>query len=137
MILVNATQQNTNKNYIKKKKSLCNDGLFVHAQFVKCLRSSGYYGNPTQGMNPSLSNHWIEILTEAMDAWEVKEGLQNHILRSFQEMVSIVAPLHRPADPDDVLEIEETMLAPIESFIIFYVSGYIPSSEDVCEGQCF
>ena len=101
---------------------------WLHAQFVECLRSSGYYGNPTQGMNPSLSDYWIGTLTEAMDAWEVKEGLQNHILRSFQEMVSIVAPLHRPADPDDVLEIEETMLAPIESFIFFYVSGYIPSS---------
>ena len=106
---------------------------WLHAQFVECSLSSGCYENPTQEMKPSLSNHWFKILTGAMDAWEVKEGLQNHILRSFEKMVT----LNRPADPDDVLEIEETMLLPIDSLIYSYASGFIPLSEDVCEELIF
>ena len=104
---------------------------WLHAQFLHCLRLSAYPGSQSfLGDNPPLNTHWIGTLTEAMDQWEFQRDLQEHILRSFQEMVRIIAPLsRRPLATDIPLSrgIEESMMRPINALINLYNDGLHPS----------
>ena len=105
---------------------------WLHAQFQRCFRESAYpgSGNGIPGYNPTLNTRWIGTLTEAMDQWEFQRDIQEHILRSFQEMVRIIAPLNRrPLATDVPLSrgIEESMMRPINALINLYNDGLHPS----------
>jgi len=106
---------------------------WLRAQFQHCFRESAYpgSGNGILGYNPPILNaHRITTLTEAMDAWEIQGDLQEHILRSFQAIVRIVAPLgRRPLVTDIPLSrgIEESMMRPINALINVYNDGLHPS----------
>jgi len=87
-------------------------------------------GNYIPGFIPSLTPQCIRTLTEAMDAWEIQGDLQEHILRSFQEMVRIIAPLDRPPITTDIplsWGTEESMMGPINALINVYNDGLHPS----------
>ena len=104
---------------------------WLHAQFIQCLRKSAYPGSHRLiTLAQSRHPYWIGTLTWAMDQWECQEDLQEHILRSFQEMVRIIAPLNRrPLETDIPLSrgIEESMMRPIKALINVYNDGLQPS----------
>jgi len=94
---------------------------WLHAQYQHCLRREG------DARAHVIHQNWTGTLTWAMDQWKCQEDLQEHILGSFQEMVSIVATFPRvPGWENNVQAIEESMMSPIRALINLYNNGMHP-----------